>query len=442
MNSDSSFSLKFITYLLLISLFLSYFNARGFAQARYIDMYDGLYESLVVQRYKALDTTNKKKSNIYGDGMSYVMVADLIMYETLGNEKYLERYLANSAAILSYRKDIIDTNGVPRWSNHPSMYQDGLILWSYAYFIDAVKVRRTIDSSFQIPDLASCFLSLFNVNPKTIEELIPLYYEEIVKTLDYYEQFWYGPKFGLKIFAEKGARPAYLNFQSAFATTYYYLGNSMHNDEYLTKAHQFAKLYRSIVKDKPNCVFGTPIRPYSRRSVLELTEDSCLVFRHWGWRPSRCKRDFAANGYDDISHGIQSLIFPMSVVNRFKSEEDLYYFSDEDMIFLHNTFTKRIFAGYKGACPQFNNTIIGDSTVQFDAKLTGFNDLAIRSISYSFLIPYDDHVRTSHVKINKIIHDFLELDCFSQKAHTLAGMDLFGLAMYIREINTNESLKI
>lgn len=433
MNSDSSFSLKIITYLLLMFLFLSYINAQGFAEVRHVDMYDDLYESLVVKRYKPLDTTNKRKSNIYGDGMSYAMMADLIMYETLGNEKYLNRYLVNSAAILSYRKDIIDTNGVPRWSNHPSMYQDGLILWSYAYFIDAVKMRRTIDSSFQIPNLASSFLTPFNANPQNINELIPVYYAEIVKILNYYEQFWYGPKVGLKIFAEKGARPAYLNFQSAFATAYYYLGHSMHNDEYLTKAHQFAKLHRSIVKDKPNCIFGTPVRPYFKRSVFELTEDSCLVFKHWGWRPSRCKRDFAANGYDDISHGVQSLIFPMSVVNRFKSEDDLYYFSDEDMVFLHNTFAKRIFAGYNEACPQFNNTIIGDSIVHFDDKLTGFNSLAIRSISYSFLIPYDNHVRTSDVEIHKIINDFLELDCFSLKAHTLAGMDLFGLAMYIRE---------
>lgn len=422
--------------LLVTMLSISYSQSET---CKYVELYDQLYHNLVEQRYKVLDTNNKRKSDVYGDGMSYAMVADLIMFETTHDEKYLNRYLTHSAAILNYRKDRLDSNDNPRWSNHPSMYQDGLILWSYAYFIDAVMVKKSIDENVQIPISAAPFLEIFEAKPKTIRELVPLYYSELLTTLSYYEKFWYGPKVGLKIYAERGARPASLNFQSAFGATYYYLGTAMNNSSFIQKAHEFALLHRSTVRDMPNCIFGTPVPPFSKRKVLEITDDSCLVFMHWGWRPSKCKRDFEANWYDDISHAIQSLIFPISVHNRFKSENGSYYFSDNDMILLHNTFTKRIFAGYNQSCPEFNNTIIGDSIVRFAHYLSGFNTLAIRSISYSFLIPYDDNPRTSGLKINKILKDFLETECFKTVVPLLAGMDLFGLAMFIRE---NQKLSI
>lgn len=138
--------------------------------------------------------------------------------------------------------------------------------------------------------------------------------------------------------------------------------------------------------------------------------------------------------YDDISHGIQAFIFPMTILNKFKLN-DRFYFSDNDMIYLHNTFTKRIFAGYTDNGPTFNPTLDGDTIVKFEPKLSGFNKLRIRCIAYSFLIPWDGKIGTSqNLKVETIIYDFLHSDGFQSSKNSISGMDLFGLATYIHEI--------
>lgn len=409
-----------------------------FSQNKEIDftvsLYDSLYYRLVDIKYRPLDSINANRTNIYGDGMSYVLVADLIMFENTYNPKYLNRFLINSTGMMLYRRDFIDSNDEPRWGKDPSMYHDGLIMWAYSYFIYRVNTLNPLFSNFSISDSLVVPISKLDSNLYTLKNISDKFEKEITKTLEFYNRYWFGSKIGFKTSQSKKARPAHLNFQSAFGATYYYIGMVSKNNEYLQRAHQLAALYRSVVKDKPNCAAGTAIPPFSKRNVLEVTEDSCLIWRHWGWRPAQCKNDFQAMDYDDISHGIQAFIFPMTILNKFKLN-DRFYFSDNDMIYLHNTFTKRIFAGYTDNGPTFNPTLDGDTIVKFEPKLSGFNKLRIRCIAYSFLIPWDGKIGTSqNLKVETIINDFLHSDGFQSSKNSISGMDLFGLATYIHEI--------
>ncbi len=399
-----------------------------------ISLYDSLYYRLVDIRYRPLDSNLSNRTNIYGDGMSYVLVADLIMFENTKDEKYLNRFLLNSTGIMQYRRDYLNPNDEPRWGKDPSMYHDGLLMWAYSYFIYRVNKLDAAFSSFQISDSLLNPISKLDSNLKTIKNISDKFEKEITKTLDFYDRYWFGSKIGFKTSTSKKARPAHLNFQSAFGATYYYMGIASKNSKYILRAHQLASLYRSVALDKPRCAGGTPIPPYSKRNVIEITEDSCMIWKHWGWRPAQCKNDYNAMDYDDISHGVQAFIFPMTIVNSLE-KDGKYYFSDMDMILMHNTFTKRIFAGYSGSCPTFNSALDGDTIIQFEPKLSGFNKLRVRCIAYSFLIPWDEKIGTSsNIKIKTIIHDFLQSECFQSSKNSIAGMDLFGLAMYIREI--------
>ncbi len=399
-----------------------------------ISLYDSLYYRLVDVRYRPLDSMNNNRTNIFGDGMSYVLVADLMMFENTHEIKYLNRFLINSTGMMLYRRDYVNSNDEPRWGKDPSMYHDGLIMWAYSYFVYRVNTLNSLFSSFQVSDSLKTSISKLDTNLHSIKDISDKFEKEITKTLEFYDRYWFGSKVGFKTSQSKKARPAHLNFQSAFGATYYYLGTVSKNQKYIQRAHQLAVLYRSIVKDKPKCAGGTPIPPFSKRNVIEITTDSCMIWRHWGWRPSQCKNDFNAMDYDDISHGIQAFIFPMTILNKLKSE-DKYYFTDSDMKFMHNTFTKRIFAGYVDNCPAFNPALDGDTTIMFEPKLSGFNKLRVRCIAYSFLIPWDGKIGTSaNLKIETIIHDFLQSNCFQSSRNSISGMDLFGLATYIREI--------
>lgn len=424
-------------YFLLIAILAS--SIQLFSQnkdlGKYISLYDSLYSRTVEVKYRPLDSINTYRTSIYGDGMSYALVADLIMFESTQDEKYLSRFIHNSTGMMLFRRDYVNPDDEPRWGRDPSMYHDGLLMWAYSYFIFRVSTINPIFTSYSLSDTLLLSISKLNNSIKTIKDLSDFFTKKIIETLEFYNKYWYGSKQGFKTSVSKSARPAHLNFQSAYGATYYYMGIVTKNPVYTERAHQLAKLYKGFVTDKPNCVGGSPVPPFSKRQVLEITADSCLIWMHWGWRPARCKNDYKSMDYDDISHGIPCMIFPFTILNTLKNSDSAYYFSDKEMVLLHNTFTKRIFAGYNGACPTFNSGIDGDNTINYEPKLSGINNLRVRCIAYSYLIPWDGKSGTSNQKIEKIILDFIQSECSQSSYSSFTGMDLYGLATFIREIN-------
>lgn len=388
----------------------------------FIALYDDLYKKIVEKRYKPFTPFDGTRSTVYGDGMSYAMVADVMMYENTKDEKYLNNFLKSSYHILSLRRDKNEENAPARWSYDPSMYHDGLIMWAYSHFIYKVKVENLVSLEKDISEVIE------NDSVNTVGNLVELYISEINMVLDYYDSWWYGKKAGIKTIPKRSARPGHFNFQSAYGATFFYMGMATEKEELLQRAKDMAKLYKSVAKDKPRCVSGSPVPPYKKREVWEITEDSCLIWKHWGWRPAKCKNDYNSMTYDDISHGVLVFVFPLTVKNKL-NEDSVFFFTDQDLHYMHNTFTKRIFAGYEDGCPQINSRMDGENEINFELKLSGINTLRARVLAYSYLIECDDKFED---KVSEIVVNYINSDCFPHSGAGLASMDLMGIANLVR----------
>lgn len=413
------FLLTFASFFILIN---SAFSQNFQNREDFIALYDDLYHKIVEKRYKPFTPFDITRSAVYGDGMSYAMMADVMMYENTNDEKYLNNFLKSSYHILSLRRDKNDENAPARWSYDPSMYHDGLIMWAYSHFIYKVKVENLIPLEKDISEVIE------NDSVRTISDLVDLYISEINKVLDYYDSWWYGKKAGIKTIPKRSARPGHFNFQSAYGATFFYMGMATENEELLQRAKEMAMLYKSVVKDKPRCVSGSPVPPYKKREVWEITEDSCLIWKHWGWRPAKCKNDYNSMTYDDISHGVLVFVFPLTVKNKL-NEDSVFFFTDQDLHYMHNTFTKRIFAGYEDGCPQINSRMDGENEINFELKLSGINTLRARVLAYSYLIECDDKFED---KVSEIVVNYINSDCFPKSGAGLTSMDLMGLANLVR----------
>lgn len=398
-------------------------------------------------------------SNVYGDGMSYVLESYIRMYETTKDKAYLIKFILNAICMHEHRRDKLGIDTDPTWAcktccdntpydgvGPPCMYHDGNIIWAMSHFVYLIKVQEPSLNTLPLPQIAGTKIPSndFGINLwNTYGDFAEWIRIRTEQTLDYYtygsNAYWaddtrcYTPIPNPDTDPDKTFAQA-VNQQAGFACALFYLGITDPNTDYLHKAAQIAKAYKGTVDDQSNCyqLFGDwyGVGYNDTRDVTELQSNNSYVWKSNGWRRETCAgaHGNSPDDYEDISHAVQTLIYPQAINNRLQSN-GVMLFDDNDMIRYRNTFSYNIFAGYSSSCPQFHSGVDGDDVITYNSSLGGLNTLKIRALAWMPFYKYDGY--SSVPDVYNIVMDYYACDVLNNISNVASGMDYYGLSEVI-----------
>ena len=404
--------------------------------------YDEIVTEFVDVRYNPCNITQKNIPEVYGDGMSYILESYLIMYQSTKDENYLLRFINQVICMQENRQDSRGFSLHPRWAVDPSMYHDGLILWPMCHFINQLTIIDSTLLNHELPQNESTKITTNNFKKtfKTYREFTHWLEERTTQTVDWYiygnantdfKNFWADDTrcFTPSQNPKKNSRAQAINMQAAFGCALFYLGEATADKYYLQKARKIALAYKGTREEKQS--IGPKFNPCLLKAtrnlpVLVLLENNSYIWKSYGWRAVNCG-DFQNddNDFEDLSHAIQTLIFPIAISNRLKNEGK-FLFGDAEMIRFKNTLTKNVFAGNVDGCPQFHAAIDGDDTLNYNSYFNGFNSSNIRTLSWMSLADFDE--TNADPKLYEIIMNFYQCSVAGNNKIISAGLDIFGLA--------------
>jgi hypothetical protein len=214
--------------------------------------------------------------------------------------------------------------------------------------------------------------------------------------------------------------------QAGFACALFYFGLTNPNTDYLHKAAQIAIAYKGTYTEKHPGLLGCLAPTSHSYPVLDLQSNNSYVWKTNGWREITCS-DYNSgnNDYEDISHGVQTLIYPRAINNRLESNS-VMLFDDYDMIRFRNTFSFNVYAGASSGCPQFHSGVEGDDVINYDSSFNGLNTLEIRSLSWMPFYKYDSY--SSSPDVYDIIMNYYACDVLNSISNVATGLDFNGLS--------------
>jgi len=386
--------MKFIITIILIYLIVvNSFAQNAFSTYQIKEQFDA-HEKVIVgyPTYHYLNSTRTDSSSInhLGDRMPYVLESYIKMYETTKDKAYLIRFIHHAIGMQEERgapDSDIDVGSQYSFSNY--MYHNGLICWAFAHFVHLVKMEEPALNTLALPPNIILYNSFgfYGSNQwntyGAFAEWLRIRTEETLDYFTYEAGYWaddtrcYIPEYELS--KVKTARAQSVNQQAGFACALFYLGLTDPNTDYLHKAAEIAKAYKGIVidqgcKQKKNGkwkVSGTA----PRLVTVTLSSNNSYIWKSAGWRIEHCgeRHGDKPDDYEDLAHGIQTLIFPMAIHNKLESN-DVMLFDDTDMERYSNTFSENVFGQYSGSCPNIHGGVDGDDVIAYRINDKGVHD--------------------------------------------------------------------
>ena len=428
-------------YKTLLAIIILYQSNLCFAQnnATYPikEQYDKRNTDFVDNGY---DPCNISPSNIpdtYGDGMSYVLESYMKMYETTKDKAYLIKFIINSICMHENRQDVLGTTNDPRWGYDPSMYQDGLIIWPMAHFVNQVIIEEPALYSLPLPQIPNTKITsnAFGASFNTYGDFAQWLRVRTEQTLDWYTygnsnnsfaNYWGDDTRCYLPSNDHSDRAQSVNMQAGFACALFYFGLTDPNTDYLHKAAQIAIAYKGTYTEKHPGLLGCLTPTSHTYPVLDLQSNNSYVWKTNGWREITCS-DYnnGGNDYEDISHGVQTLIYPRAINNRLESNS-VVLFDDYDMIRFRNTFSFNVYAGTSSGCPQFHPGVDGDDVINYESNFNGLDALKIRSLAWMPFYKYDSYSSTPDVY--DIVMNYYACDILNSISNVATGLDFYGLS--------------
>ena len=327
------------------------------------EQYDRLLP-IVQTQYNYNNLITNDDHHALGDGMSFVLASFLNMFEATKDKAYLIRFINECLRIQAVRKDV--SNPVTNF-NHPTWtepdhddisgnaviedsYMSGLIIWPMARFYYLVKTEPalantilpvSLDIIFPPNNLGTIPLSTFGTFATWLKD-------KVDNTLTYYHDYYWNDFYGYR--RVLGADHAsIINWQSGFACALLYLGLPNNDNvsgipSYLVQANIIAGRYHGTNSYHVNGI------PY-QNNVLFVNP----TFNAYQWYLNGWDGEDPVE-YEDMGHATQTLLFPIA------ANEVGYFFTLNDMIKFHNTFTKHLWNGYG-----YHNNVFGtDDNIRLD----------------------------------------------------------------------------
>jgi hypothetical protein len=304
-------------------------------------MYDQTKE-MVIASYM---TPSANYYNAYGDGISYFLESNLVMYEFTKDKKYLDDFVAISHEVINNRDDYRKAYAQkPYWTTNsrncpgPITYQTALIIAPMAHYIYFSK--KEFPSSFN--DLLTTPFTTFNSHYiKTYHEYAIWLYTEIKKTLDYYNTYYWISGKGYRQYADdpcykksKDVDAMDRNCNWGVVNTYLAAAFQGASEGALYLAH--AQVAASQLK---NCM----------QEKIHTNGAKYYQWKYTGWQKNK---EPLEKRIDDISHAGAVIDFAF-VCHKFRTLIKNTarkgccfdgYFTDEDMTKLANTFIYKVYA--------------------------------------------------------------------------------------------------
>ncbi len=390
-------------------------------------------------------------SSTYGDGVSYILESYLKMYDSTKDKAYLIKFILNTICMHEHRLDVLGTYSVsePRWAckdcpdenGNPVDYQyhDGLIIWPMSHFVHLVKIQEPYLYELSLPQITGTKISnnhFGNNLWSTYGEFAEWLRIRIKQTLDYYTygnsqnnfaNYWGNDTKCFTPTTDQSDRAQSVNKQTGFGCALFYLGATDQNSEYLQKVAQIALAYKGTWNERNphptfSCLFGGVIHTHP---VLKLLSNNSYVWKTNGWRERICsEHNNGTTDFEDISHAVQTLIFPLAIHNRLESN-NVMLFNDNDLVRFRNTFSFNIYAGTISGCPRFHAGIDGDDEITYGNSYS-FNTLRIRSLAWMPFYKFD--FLSSNPNVYDIIMDYYACDVLDNINNISYGLDFYGLS--------------
>ena len=368
-----------------------------------------------------------------GDGMSRVIASYLTMYETTGDKAYLIKFIQECIKIQKFRNDITHPSWSPKWSIFDSnnqteeLYHNGIILMPMAKYVYIVKSNTSLYNTtlYQTSELQfSSSHGPFNITFQSYGSFADWLSNRIYETLAFMINNYWGSE-GVESFNHE---TDIINKQSDIAAAFMYLGLANYDNSYLSKSATIANMYHSTVMFNDIC----PSLSLYSNQVLRVnnSNNSYWWFVH-GWNiPTRPCWSWI-NGvpmeyqdvpdidrysrYEDISHGFQSLVFPIEA----SRTQGNSYFDQDEMIKFHNTFTKNIFFS-----DHFHNNVYGtESFVANNIQYIdfSFDHFQFMALNYMPLHKFDYLPTNSHGSIYDIVMKFYRYHVYNKNISEMAN---------------------
>jgi len=421
-----------------------------------------------INTYYGTISNNNERDAAGACGMPYVLESLIRMYNTTKDKAYLYEFMRQALEMMHWRANY---NTVPDnfcFSN--LLYDDALICWAFSHFVYEVMHEdpNGIGATTISPniDFMQPTNNHFGITFTTFYDFANWLRQRTEETVDFYT---YGYKHDGTTTAAYWANDAtcykktpssytaeYLNQQDGFGAALFYLGITDPNPDYLHKAAMMALAYKGVVYDETNCdwdcnIFGNNCHWESDgfttpRNVIELLSNNSYSWKGLGWHQADCvelNNTVNPDDYEDISHGIQSLVFPRTIYNKLTTNGNMC-FDDEDMIRFRNTFAKNVFAGYTNDCPDIHSAVDGDDIITYRINSSGvhdydgFNNEAMLSVSTSWMDFYnwdEADVTATSPNVYEIIMKNYECRFVNEPTNKYftghGGIPIYGLAQLV-----------
>ena len=401
------------------------------------EQYDKHNTDFVDNVYNPCNISPSNIPNTYGDGMSYVLESYIKMYETTKDKAYLIKFIINSICMQENRQDTRGVTSNPRWTY--GMYQDGLIIWPMAHFVHQIIVEEPSLYYLPLPQIPNTKITsnAFGETFNTYGDFAQWLRTRTEQTLGWYtygnasnsfENYWgddtrcYTPDQD----PSSSTRAQQINQQAGFACALFYFGLTNPNTDYLHKAAKIAIAYKGTYTEKHPGFLGCATPTSHTHPVLDLQSNNSYVWKGNGWREINCGDvQNGDNDYEDISHGVSTLIYPRAINNRLESN-NVMLFDDNDMIRFRNTFSFNVYAGTSSSCPQFHSGVDGDDVINYDSDFNGLNTLKVRTLAWMPFYKFDSYSSTPDVY--DIVMNYYACDILNSISNIASGLDFYGLS--------------
>jgi hypothetical protein len=388
------------------------------------EQYDTISNKIVsFEDMRTLHVDNNN-GDFLGDGVSYFLSSLLHMFRTTGDKAYLIRFVSYSYQIQNVRNDFNNSSNHPGWANLLSTdqppgttYQDGLIIMPMSEFVYLVRNNTTLFNTV-LPSPSEIYANsqlqfMFPSSFSTYGDYAQWLGLRVDETLDWYiSNGYWNDNLGFKRYPSDNTGTV-LNMQSGFAVALFYMGFSDPNNSYQQKVNILSNLYKSDVP-----LFYTGCVPltnnaascnsnlYENFPVLYTDNNYSYAWYDKGWvvvpqiscgpyigAEQSC--DYADNtdhATEDISHGLLDMFFPEVLYQNAPGQ----YFSEDDMVKWHNTFTSNIYAGNN----DFHNSVSGGDITDISSSI---NDLKNRAMGWMPLYAFDGLQNANQPNVYDII---------------------------------------
>lgn len=303
--------------------------------------------------------------NELGNSVSWQMMQLTNLYEATHDKAYLVQLIHLSANSIMNRFDVInnlDPTYPSKWTlttdntNKESTYFNTILTIPMAKFIYLVRSNSTLYNTLlpfntstsnnllifnELIDLNSVYPSVSPSTISTYGDYADWLGARVEETMHYLDEHYWDANLGhVKWLGENNA--AEFNFQSCFATLYFWMYKIDHTFGPMSLSHSYLHDKLVILKDLyfgdgGNVCITQNANSGSSFTILQPSLNGGYPCYEWGHYGSR---NFGCNSFlnEDVSHGAMDLFFPMADYENGQEFFTNNYFFDR----MHNTFTQKL----------------------------------------------------------------------------------------------------